>query len=76
MATFLLENVPDDLYEALQRQARQHRRSIAQEILAAVEQSVAAERKSKAHRDLLRLLKRYQSRRSRDPVPSPWTDEM
>ena len=34
MATLYVENIPDDLYEALRSQAKARRRSIAAEVLA------------------------------------------
>lgn len=40
MAILSVENVPDDLYEALRGRARQHRKSIAPEVLALLEENV------------------------------------
>ncbi len=40
MATLYVENVPDDLYEALRSQAKARRRSIAAEVLALLEDNV------------------------------------
>lgn len=37
MATLYVENVPEELYESLKAQARQHRRSIAQETIVLLE---------------------------------------
>ena len=39
MATLYVENVPDDLYEALRKRARGQRRSIAAEVLQLLEQN-------------------------------------
>ena len=40
MATLYVENVPDELYEALRKQAKSHHRSIAAETVAMIEQVV------------------------------------
>ena len=40
MATLYVENVPDDLYEALRKRARSQRRSIAAEVLELLRQNV------------------------------------
>lgn len=40
MATLYVENFPDELYEALRKQAKSNRRSIAAETVALVEQCV------------------------------------
>jgi plasmid stability protein len=40
MATLYVENVPDELYEALRSQAKARRRSIAAEVLALLEENV------------------------------------
>ena len=40
MATLYVENVPDDLYEALRNRAKAQHRSIAAEVLALLEQNV------------------------------------
>ena len=40
MATLYVENVPDDLYEALRSQAKARRSSIAAEVLALLKENV------------------------------------
>ncbi len=40
MATLYVQNVPDDLYEALRRQAQQNRKSIAAEVVSLLELNV------------------------------------
>ena len=40
MATLYVENVPDDLYEALRSRAKARRRSIAAEVLALLEENI------------------------------------
>ena len=51
MATLYVENVPDDLYEALRERARRGRRSIAAEVLALLEQNIPTKKELKARRE-------------------------
>jgi len=76
MATLYVENVPDELYEALRRRARQHRKSIAAEVLTLLEQNVPTARELKAWREAMRRLAELRSRPSPLPGPFPSTEEM
>lgn len=76
MATLYVENVPEDLYQALRDRARQNRRSIAAEILSMLEDNVPTkielERRQKLFGEIQQL---YSERRlSRRRFPS--TEEM
>jgi len=59
MATLYVENVPDDLYKALRKRAKAHRKSIAAEVIELLEQFVPTEddlkRRRKAFDELLKL---------------------
>ena len=61
VTTSYVENVPEDLYEALRERARKHRKSIAAEVLSLIEQNVptAAElkRRQLAFRQILQIRK-------------------
>lgn len=71
MATLHVENVPDDLYEALRSRARARRRSIAAEILLLLEENAPTEKELRARRDFVRKLGRLRSRaRSKGEVPT------
>jgi plasmid stability protein len=76
MATLYVENVPDDLYEALRRRARQNRKSISAEVLELLEQFVPTERELKARREFIRRLERLRAQPSTAPGPFPSTEEM
>jgi plasmid stability protein len=52
MATLYVENVPDDLYEALRSQAKARRRSIAAEVLALLQENVPTAEALKARKNL------------------------
>ena len=76
MATLYVENVPDELYEALRKRAKQNRESIAAEVLALLAESIPTERELKARRELIRRLRRLRSQPSPSPGPFPPTQEM
>ena len=40
MATLYVENVPDELYEALRTRAREHRKSISSEVLSLLAENI------------------------------------
>jgi plasmid stability protein len=75
MATLYVENVPDELYEALRTRARARHRSIAAEVLALLEESVPTERELRARRNFLRKLEPLLAR-SRSTKRFPSTEEM
>lgn len=64
MATLYVESIPDELYQALRDQARQHRKSIAAEVLSLLEENVLTAREREARQRFLRQLRRLRSRRS------------
>lgn len=76
MATLYVENVPDDLYEALRGQAREHRRSIAAEVLSLLEESIPTAREIKSRQEFLRRVRSLRARRARSSDPFPSTEKM
>ena len=76
MATLYVENVPDDLYEALRNRAKQHRKSIAGEVISLLEESVPTPLELKRRQ---RLFQQVLKLRAGKPVargPLPTTEEM
>jgi len=63
MPTLYVENVPDELYEALRARARQARKSIAAEVLSLLEGNIPTAEELKRRRAFLDKLRRLQSRR-------------
>jgi plasmid stability protein len=61
MPTLYVENVPPGLYEALKQRAREHRKSIAAEVLALLEQNVVTKSELAARRQFLRRAQRLRS---------------
>jgi len=76
MATLYVENVPDDLYEALRGRARQHRRSIAAEVVLLLGENIPTAQELRARQEFLRRVRRFQSRRPRSAGPFPSSEEM
>jgi len=58
MPTLYVENVPEDLYEALRERARSQRRSIAAEVLSLLEDTIPTKRELKRRQAVTRKLDR------------------
>jgi plasmid stability protein len=76
MATLYVENIPDELYEALRGRARQHRKSIAAEVLSLLEENIPTAQELKSRQQFLRRLSRLRSAKSRSAERFPPTEEM
>ena len=76
MATLYVENIPKELYEALRRRAREHRRSIAAEVLALLEESIPTQRELKSRQEFLHRLERARFRKPLVGRSFPSTEEM
>ena len=76
MATLYVQNVPDNLYAALRRQAQQNRKSIAAEVVSLLELNVPTTEELKLRRDFLQQARRLQSRKGRATGPFPSSEEM
>ena len=76
MATLYVENVPDDLYDALRKRAKSQRRSIAAEVLTLLEQNYPTEKELKRRRDFFGKLKRLRESAVRTPGAFPSAEEM
>jgi len=75
MATLYVENVPEELYEALRDRARQRHRSIAAEVLLLLEENIPTEEELRARRNFLRKLESV-LRRHKSTRTFPSTEEM
>ena len=76
MATLYVENVPDELYDALRQRARKSRKSIAGEVIALLEQHVPTMAELKRRRRFYQQALRMTARKPHSPGPFPSTDEM
>ena len=76
MATLYVENVPDELYEALRQRAKTNRNSIAAEILHLLEQNVPTPSELKRRRKIFEDLQKTWSAKSSHPGPFPSAEEV
>jgi plasmid stability protein len=76
MATLYVENVPDELYSALRDRARQHRKSLAAEVLSLLEENVPSVGEPKRRKQFLRRVLRLGSRQVRSSRSFPSTAHM
>lgn len=61
MATLYVENVPEELYEALRARARLHRKSIAAEVLSLLAENIPTTEELKRRRQFLKQLARFRA---------------
>ena len=76
MATLYVENIPNDLYAALRKQAKLRRKSIAQEVISLLEAHLATSQELQRRKELLQKALRMSARRSSASGPFPSTEEM
>jgi len=76
MATLYVENVPDDLYQALRERAREHRKSITAEVLALLAENVVTAAERKARVQFLKQTQRLRSHRTGSAVVFPSSEEL
>jgi len=76
MATLYVENVPDDLYEALRERARKRRMSMAAEVLSLLAENVVTATEHKARQQFLKQARRLRSQRSSSRRTFPPSEEM
>ena len=76
MATLYVENIPDNLYEALRDRARQNRKSIAAEVLSLLEDNVVTAEELKRRREFVNSVRKMQARRHSATQQFPTTEEM
>jgi plasmid stability protein len=76
MATLYVENIPDDLYEALRSRAKARRRSIAAEVLALLEENVPTAQELKARHEWVQKLVRMRAKQANSRRDFPSTEEM
>jgi len=76
MATLYVENIPDDLYAALRKQAKKDRQSISAEVIALLAQFVPTEAELKRRQRVLRQMRQIRKQRPLKSGPFPSTEEM
>jgi plasmid stability protein len=76
MATLYVENVPNELYQALRERARQHRQSITAEVLSLLAENVVTAAERKARQQFLKQAQRLRSHPPRSTGAFPPSEEM
>lgn len=76
MPTLYVENVPEELYEALRSRAQNDRKSIAAEVIEILKESVPTEAEMKRRRDAIDRILEIRSQPSPGKGPFPSAEEM
>lgn len=76
MATLYVENVPDELYEALRSRAKQNRKSIAGEVISLLEENVPTSHELKRRQRLFQQVLKLRAGKPESPGRFPSTEEM
>ena len=76
MATLYVENVPEELYEALRERARQQRKSISAEVLSLLAENVVTAAERKARQQFLQQAQRLRSQRTRSITAFSSSEEL
>jgi plasmid stability protein len=76
MPTLYVENVPDELYEALRERARENRKSIAAEVLTLLEENVPTAKELARRKELLQRMRKLHVKRSGLSSRFPTSEEM
>jgi len=76
MATLCVENVPDDLYEALRAAAQANRKSISAEVIALLAENIPTSAELARRKEVFARARKIRSRRSTAPGPFPTAEQM
>ncbi|MBV8068975.1 MAG: hypothetical protein JO270_03655 [Acidobacteriaceae bacterium] len=76
MPTLYVENVPEDLYEALRARAQEHRRSIAAEVIELLKSNIPTQAELERRRELFDSIMEIRSQPSPGKGPFPSAEEM
>lgn len=76
MPTLYVENIPEDLYEAIRERAKLNRKSIAAEVTGALEQLFPTKAVLKRREQLYRRALRISRKKPMTPGPFPSAEEM
>jgi len=76
MPTLYVENVPEELYNALRQRARQHRTSISAEVLALLNDNVVTASERRARQQFFRAAERLRSEPTTSPGPFASSEQL
>jgi plasmid stability protein len=76
MPALYVENVPDDLYQALRKRARQNRTSIAAEVISLLERDVPTAKELQQRREFYKRMEELRSFQPGSSTGFPTAEEM
>jgi hypothetical protein len=76
MPALYVENIPDDLYRALRKRARDNRKSIAAEVISLIERNIPTAKELQRRREFYERMSRLRSRHSGTGGSFPAAEEM
>jgi plasmid stability protein len=76
MATLYVENVPDEIYEALRKRARQNRTSISAEIIGMLRDNIPTAAELKRRQEFFKFVETMGKRKPLRPGPFPSSEQM
>ena len=76
MATLYVENVPEDVYKALRKRARENHKSIAAEVISLLKQNIPTEAELKRRREFYDRLAELRAKPPLTPGPFSSAEEM
>jgi plasmid stability protein len=76
MPTLYVENIPEELYEALRQRARLHRKSMAAEILQLLEENIPTAAELERRQQFLERVEQLRATRLEAPQKFPPAEEM
>jgi plasmid stability protein len=76
MPTLYVENVPDELYRGLRKRAREHRKSIAAEVISLLERDIPTTAELKQRERFYRQMERFRSHKPQGRGPFPSAEQM
>jgi plasmid stability protein len=76
MPTLYVENIPNDLYQALRKRARENRKSIAAEVISLLERNVPTAKELQSRREFYKRMAELRARQPENPGPFPTAEEM
>ncbi|MFZ0277855.1 MAG: hypothetical protein WA254_16340 [Candidatus Sulfotelmatobacter sp.] len=76
MPALYVENVPDDLYQALRKRARQNRKSIAAEVISLLERDIPTAKELQQRRDFYKRMAELRAVQPESSTGFPTVEEM
>ena len=76
MATLYVENVPEELYEAIRSRAQANRTSISAEVLGLLAQNVPTATELSRRKEFVERARKLRSKRTGSAGPFPSSEEM